>query len=715
MPESEMDIENAYKFGISKDEFEEIKKLLNRNPTDIEISIYSNFLSINGTVKSKSINIEDLTKKIKKIFDESGILYSDSYDINSEISCYLQIESVISTQPDETYYESAASTINLYRNLISHKVKAISGINSFHFSTQNIENAKTSLIDFINGSSNYSNTFGTPIAGIHAHFNECNLNRPMLNSFLIGVKNKLNVERVKLLEPGNKVLIINHEPDQKLNSIVYEKVMHESISEALGNDLIIDLQNITNSTFLTSCIKLISKTEYGLQIELDTIQKNLQPNDIEIFLNSKPNASFLIVCEQENDKNLTSLFNQTGIICTEIGQLIEKKHLTLLFQNKIIADLPIKSIQFKVNASQALFTEHAIIQKDTEFDINQIPPQKNLREIAWFMIKHPNVVSKKWIWEQYDSMVDVSNMSTNFTSCTPLINLKESNSALALSLEINSRYFKANPEIAIQIAVSEAARKIVCTGAKPIALTTNFNFINQPSPDNSAFSASIKGLVKVCKEFKTQLISPRINSFEIDFEDNSTNRSCFMPITGVVGILKDKNHQMTISFKNKGNIIFLIGQSMEDISSSEYLYSYHQVKNSPAPWFNLALEHKTQCAVHDLIEKNYVCSVHTVSKGGIFISLVESAMRFGLGFDIITDTDIRTDAFLFGESQGRMIVSITPNKEDYFIDFMLKKEVPFLALGHVTKGEMRIDDISFGFIEDAKREYENTFEKLINA
>jgi len=172
---------------------------------------------------------------------------------------------------------------------------------------------------------------------------------------------------------------------------------------------------------------------------------------------------------------------------------------------------------------------------------------------------------------------------------------------------------------------------------------------------------------------------------------------------------------MTISFKNKGNIIFLIGQSMEDISSSEYLYSYHQVKNSPAPWFNLALEHKTQCAVHDLIEKNYVCSVHTVSKGGIFISLVESAMRFGLGFDIITDTDIRTDAFLFGESQGRMIVSITPNKEDYFIDFMLKKEVPFLALGHVTKGEMRIDDISFGFIEDAKREYENTFEKLINA
>ncbi len=171
---------------------------------------------------------------------------------------------------------------------------------------------------------------------------------------------------------------------------------------------------------------------------------------------------------------------------------------------------------------------------------------------------------------------------------------------------------------------------------------------------------------------------------------------------------------MTISFKNKGNIIFLIGQSKENINNSEYLRDYHKIDKNYQPDFNLEMEYSAQVVMQELISKNYVCSANNVSKGGLFISLVESAMLLGLGFDIITDTDIRTDAFLYGESSGRMLVSITPNKEDKFIDFMMKKEIPFLALGHVTKGEMRVDDISFGFIDDAKRSYENSFKELIN-
>ena len=178
-------------------------------------------------------------------------------------------------------------------------------------------------------------------------------------------------------------------------------------------------------------------------------------------------------------------------------------------------------------------------------------------------------------------------------------------------------------------------------------------------------------------------------------------------------LLKEKNNHMTMSFKNKGNMIFLIGRSQNDISSSEYLVSYHGIKESPPPHFNLDFEYKVHKVVTDLIQFSLVRSAHDISEGGLFITLLESGMPRCLGFDITTDAEIRKDAFLFGEAQSRVIVTVAPSRETDFIDFMLKQDMPFFTLGHVTKGDCRVDDISFGFICDLKKEYDQAIEKYI--
>ena len=181
----------------------------------------------------------------------------------------------------------------------------------------------------------------------------------------------------------------------------------------------------------------------------------------------------------------------------------------------------------------------------------------------------------------------------------------------------------------------------------------------------------------------------------------------------MLGIIRDKNNIMTIGFKDKGDIIFQIGKSRNDISSSEYLVSYHNIKESPAPFFDIEEEFNLQIIISDLIKKNLIRSAHDVADGGLFITLVESSMIYDYGFDITSDAEIRTDAFLFGEAQSRVVVSVTPNKKNQFIDFMIKQKFAYHALGHVTKGELRIDDASYGFIKDIKKSYNYALENLI--
>lgn len=324
------------------------------------------------------------------------------------------------------------------------------------------------------------------------------------------------------------------------------------------------------------------------------------------------------------------------------------------------------------------------------------------------LAKHPNLASKRWIYNQYDSMVGTVNMSTNAASDAAIVNIKGSKKALAMTVDCNSRYVNADPEVGCAIAVSEAARNIVCSGGIPSAVTNCLNFGNPYNPEVYwQFVGSIKGMSKACLKFQTPVTGGNVSFYN----QSSYEGPVFpTPTIGMIGILEDKAHQMTLGFKNEGDVIYLVGESRNDISSSEYLYSFHNIKNTPAPHFNLEEEYQVQKSITAIIRAGLVQSVHDLSDGGLFMSLLESAMINNLGFEINSVSGVRKDAFLFGEAQSRVLVSVSAAHAAAFEAELKNHGVSFSALGGVKGSHVVIDGTNYGSISDFKTPYETAIE-----
>jgi phosphoribosylformylglycinamidine synthase len=300
-------------------------------------------------------------------------------------------------------------------------------------------------------------------------------------------------------------------------------------------------------------------------------------------------------------------------------------------------------------------------------------------------------------------------MSTNAPSDAGIYYIKGSNKAIALTVDCNARYVQNDPEIGAMIAVTEAARNIVCSGGEPSAITNCLNFGNPYNPEVYwQFVGAIKGMGAACRKLNTPVTGGNVSFYNQTVAEDGTAKPVFpTPTIGMLGVLKDKSLHMTLNFKYKGDLIYLLGESKNDINSSEYLANIVGVRLSPAPYFNIDEEIKLQHCLKALIKNNFINAAHDVSDGGLFIALAEMGMSGGLGFDIVSDAEVRKDAYLFGEAQGRVIVTVTEDDEDEFIDMVGDCGVPLTLLGHVTQGKMMVDGDHFGFVADAKRLYDN--------
>ncbi|MDP6909071.1 MAG: AIR synthase related protein, partial [Flavobacteriales bacterium] len=332
---------------------------------------------------------------------------------------------------------------------------------------------------------------------------------------------------------------------------------------------------------------------------------------------------------------------------------------------------------------------------------------ENLKEAAWHLIGSLNIASKGWVTEQYDSMVGTVNMSTNAPSDAAVVNLKDTDRALAMTVDCNSRYVHCDPEKGTQIAVAEAARNLICTGAEPTAVTNCLNFGNPYVPEVFwSFRGAIAGMGAACRKFDTPVTGGNVSFYNQSVFKDRTEPVFPTPTIGMVGLLNSKEDQMTLDFKQADDLIYLVGEARNDVNASEYLYSYRGVKGSPAPHIDLDEEFTFQQKILSFIRSKTVQSVHDISDGGLFISLFESALPNGFGFNIECDSEIRKDAFLFGESQSRAIVSVKPENQAQFVELMTESGVDYTLLGTVTAEDaMSIDGEDLGKVSEAKALY----------
>ncbi len=730
-------VETAKKLGLLQDEYEKIIAILGRVPNFTELSIFSVMWSEHCSYKNSIVWLKKLPKKGPYILAEAGEENAGLVDIGDGLGCAFKIESHNHPSALEPYQGAATGVGGINRDIFTMGARPIAQLNSLRFGDIKLEKTKWLVKGVVKGIGDYGNAFGIPCVGGEVFFDDCYNVNPLVNAMSAGIVKAGETVSATSYGVGNPVFIVGSAtgkdgihgatfasaditedsakdlPAVQVGDPFQEKLLLEATLEVIKTGAVIGMQDMGAAGITCSTSEMSAKGEHGMDIWLDRVptrQANMQP--FEILL-SESQERMLIVVKKGREKDVEKVFAKWDLNCALIGQVTDTKRIKFYVGDELVADVPAFDLVLGGGAPvyHRDYKEPAYFKEAQKFNIDSVEVPKDLKAVADFLISHPNIASKQWVYNQYDSMVGTANMSTNAPSDAAIVNIKGTKKAIALKVDCNARYVNADPEVGCAIAVSEAARNIVCSGAEPSAITNCLNFGNPYNPEVYwQFVNVIKGMGSACIKFETPVTGGNVSFYN----QSSYEGPVFpTPTIGMLGVMKDKANRMTLNFKNEGDSIYLIGSSKNCINSSEYLYSFHNVKNTPAPFFNLDEEYEVQKAVKTIIKERVVQSAHDCADGGLFITLLESAMTNGLGFDISFDSEIRKDAFLFGEAQSRVIVSVKKSDEDKFIDLMMASRAEFEYLGDVKGNEMIVDDESFGTVAAAKKIFDSALGELL--
>jgi len=729
-------IEQAREMGLRDDEFDKIKEILGRTPNFTEMCVYSVMWSEHCSYKNSIKWLKTLPKDGPHMLVKAGEENAGLVDIGDGMGCAFKIESHNHPSAIEPYQGAATGVGGINRDIFTMGARPVAQLNSLRFGK--LDNAKTKWLvsGVVKGIGDYGNAFGIPTVGGEVYFDESYQANPLVNAMSAGLIDVTKIISAKAKGVGNPVFIVGSAtgkdgikgasfaskditedsakdlPSVQVGDPFQEKLLLEATMELAETDAIAGMQDMGAAGITCSTSEMSAGGGVGMDIYLDKVptrQAGMVP--FEILL-SESQERMLIVVKKGQEKVVTDIFDKWDLNAVEIGVVTEGNTLRYFMNGEVVGELPAKSLVLGGGAPvyEREYKEPAYYREAKKFSIDQISEPTDYVVVARQLMANHNIASKRWIYDQYDSMVGTVNMTTNKPSDAAVVNIKNSNKAIVLTVDCNGRHVNNDPEIGTMIAVAEAARNIVCSGGEPSAITNCLNFGNPYNPEVYwQFVGAIKGMGAACTKFQTPVTGGNVSFYNQTVNEDGTAKPVFpTPTIGMLGLMKDKSLHTTLDFKYKGDLIYLLGVSRDDINSSEYLASVHGIKNTPAPYFDLDEEYNVQQCLSKLIKNNFISSAHDVSDGGLFVTLCEMALPNSLGFDIQTDGDIRKDAFLFGESQSRIAVTVVEDYEEEFIDFVTEHNVQVMLLGHVTKGRVTIDEENYGFIEDFRVLYENS-------
>lgn len=736
--ELKITVDTARELGLLPEEFDQIKAYLGRTPNFTELSIYSVMWSEHCSYKNSIVWLKTLPKDGPHLLVKAGEENAGLVDIGDGLACAFKIESHNHPSAIEPYQGAATGVGGINRDIFTMGARPIAQLNSLRFGNIDLERTKWLLSGVVKGIGDYGNAFGIPIVGGEVYFDDSYNTNPLVNAMSAGIMESGKMIRAVSYGVGNPVFIVGSAtgkdgihgaafaskdmtedsasdlPAVQVGDPFQEKLLLEASLELAETDAIIGMQDMGAAGITCSTSEMSAAGKHGMIIHLDKVptrQANMQGWEI---LLSESQERMLVVVKKGREAEVERIFDKWDLNCAQIGEVTEGNTLQYFMHGELLAEVPAASLVLGGGAPvyHREFREPAYFQEYKKFDVSQVKEPNDLVAVAKMLAGHPNICSRSWIYKQYDSMVGTINMSTNQPTDAAIVNIKGSERALAFTVDCNSRYVHADPETGCAIAVAEAARNITCSGGEPSAITNCLNFGNPYNPEAYwQFVGSIKGMGKACEKFNTPVTGGNVSFYNQTVLKDRTEPVFPTPTIGMMGLVKHKAHITPLGFQNKGELIYLIGEVTNDLAQSQYLVSHHGITASPAPHFDLDKEYAMQQKVRELIQAGALRSAHDVSEGGLFITLLEKSMPMGLGFDIETDLDIRPDAFLFGEGQGRVVVSLDMDQEENFLAIMKQSEVPYLLLGHVTKGKLDIDGESFGFVHEYKEIYDNALSR----
>lgn len=684
--------------NLTTEEYDKIKQILGREPNFTELGVFSVMWSEHCSYKSSRVHLKRLPTSGPRVIvppgENAGVV-----DIGDDWCVAFKVESHNHPSFIEPFQGAATGVGGILRDVFTMGARPVAAMNSLRFGPlddkKNGNRNKSILKGCVEGIGHYGNCFGVPTIGGEVVFDESYSLNPLVNAFALGIVRKDQIFFGKAEGIGNPVLYagaktgrdgihgatmasaefddaaLEKRPTVQVGDPFLEKLLLEACLEAMRSGAIAGIQDMGAAGLTSSSVEMAARAGTGLELDLTLVpQRETGMTAYEMLL-SESQERMLIVARRGREKELVEIFNKWDLDAVVIGKVVEGDRLTIIHNGVVEADLPVLALTDEAPKYERPMADSP--KSDVQSPMSEESRENlgretlDLGQALKTLLTAPNICSKHWVYEQYDSMVR-TNTAVLPGSDAAVIRVKETRRAIAMCLDGPGRYVAVNAKEGAKLAVAEAARNVVCVGAKPIAVTNCLNFASPERPEvMRSFSDVIDGMAEACSVFETPVVSGNVS-----FYNETEGRGILpTPTIGMVGLIEDTRKIITQGFKNEGDTIALLGVTRDDLSVSEYAHSVlglstqQMIDSGSVPFLDLDLEKNVQETLLKLADGMLINSAHDCSEGGLAVAVAESCFsslgRDAIGASIDLHTNgLPTEALLFSESPSRIVISFSP-------------------------------------------------------
>jgi len=721
--------ENGWeKEGLTKEEYDKIVDLLKRKPTDTELGIFGVMWSEHCSYKNSKLVLKDLPTEGECVLqgpgENAGIV-----DIGDNQAISFKIESHNHPSAVEPFQGAATGIGGIIRDIFTMGARPIANLNSLRFGNLNNKRVQYLFKGVVAGISSYGNSIGIPTVGGEIYFDDVYEGNPLVNVMSVGLLDHADIATATARGAGNPVMVVGaatgrdgikgasfasdelteesdeDRPAVQVGDPFLEKLLLEASLELIKSGALIGIQDMGAAGLTSSSAEMASRGDSGIEIDIAKVPvREEDMTSYEIML-SESQERMLVVPKKGKENVVKDIFEKWGLHAEVIGKVTDDGMLRILNDGNKVAE-----ISASLLADEA--PEYTRETKKPEYlrTIKAVNREKiksdNFSEDLLKLLSSPTIASKKWVYEQYDHMV-MTNTVVGPGSDAAILRIEGKNKAIALTTDCNGKYCYLNPYRGGAIAVCEAARNIVCSGGRPLAITDGLNFGNPMDPEIYwQFKNSVQGIIEACQKLKTPVIGGNVSFY------NESPKGAIdpTPIIGMVGLLYSISEQVTMDFKKEGDLIYLVGKNIDELGASQYLKLKIDKVDGIVPQLDLDLEKRVQKTVRSAVKEDVIKSAHDCSEGGLAVTLAESCFENGLGINVDIDEPISDEALLFGESQSRIVVSIAPDDLHKFEEITVSNSVPYMKIGTVQGGEYKFNELINLDVGEMKSKWETAIE-----
>ncbi len=723
--------------GLSNKEYRNILKILKRKPSDTELAMFSVEWSEHcGYPRSRKwLKLLPKTGKYKTLIgeDSGGIILDD-------LAIIFKMESHNHPSQVEPKQGAATGVGGIIRDIFTAGARPIALLDSLRFGPLSQAYNKYLFTGVVDGIQFYGNCVGVPTVGGEIYFDESYSGNCLVNAMCIGIAKKGKLVRARAFGKGNPIMYVgsstgrdgiggcsilaSHEfkegeekrPTVQIGDPFTEKCLIEATLEAINTGYIVGIKDM-GAAGLTCCTsEMASAGNSGMDIELQAVprrEENMEPWELMM---SESQERMLICIKRGKEDQIKKIFLKWDLNASVIGKVTNDGVVTIRDNGKIAAQIKAHSLT-KAPIYDMPYKKPKYLRELNKLELSKILKPKDYNQVLRKLLAAPSIANKSWVYEQYDHMVQTNTVVLPGSDAA-ILRLKGTNKAIAATTDCNSRYCFLNPYRGAQIAVAEAARNLVCSGAHPAAVTDCLNFGNPEKPESFwQFKNCVEGIRDACRLFNIAVVSGNV-SFYNESPQSAINPT---PTIGMIGIVNDINKACSQNFKQEGDVVILLGYSREELGASEYLKEIYNLTKGNAPQLDLKLEQAVQKTALEAIEKGLVNSAHDCSEGGLAVALAECCVSnkdnmIGANINNL-NYDMRLDALFFGESQSRIILSCSKDSVEKIRKIALEFKAPFCVIGKTGGRILRIlngiEELIYLPLEDLYEEWSGSLKKEI--